>query len=344
MKANIKKDNLKESSSMENSLSKQSLSNPVRAIMYAEVPIALEQDTVGDILGMLKKKSHLFKTINYIYINNSRSQLVGVISIRTLFGRPKKTRAKDIMETKIFTVSPNIEVERIAHLALKHNLKAVPVVQSRKLLGVVPPHNIISVLNRSLNQDILHFAGIHSSHLEYENSLAVPLFTSVLHRVPWLIIGFAGIISVAAFIGFFEQVLSKHLILAFFIPSVVYMSDAVGTQHQTLMVRDLAIMGKKLKIPQYFFRECRISTLIGFCIGLLMFLTISLFWKQPYIAFVIALSSVASIIITSFTALMITYTLQWMGSDPALGSGPIATIVSDTTSIIVYFAVASMLL
>lgn len=335
---------MRESHPMENSLTKKSIADPIRDIMFSEVPIAQEQSTVGDILSMLKKKSHFFKTINYIYINNSRSQLVGVLSIRTLFGSPKKTLVKDIMQTKIFTVSPHIEVEKIAHLALKHNLKAVPVVQSRKLLGVVPPHKIISILNRSLSKDILHFAGIHSSHLQYENSLEVPLFQSVLHRVPWLIFGLAGIIIVAAFIGFFEHVLSKNLILAFFIPSIVYMSDAVGTQHQTLFVRDLAIMGKKLKIPQYFMREGKIALLIGFCIGLVMFFAISLFWKQPYIAFVIAIASVASIIITSFTSLMITLLLQRAGSDPALGSGPLATIISDTTSIFVYFAVASFLL
>jgi magnesium transporter len=39
----------------------------------------------------------------------------------------------------------------------------------------------------------------------------------------------------------FDQVLSSYIALAAFIPVMVYLSDAVGTQSQTLIVRMIAL-------------------------------------------------------------------------------------------------------
>ena len=70
--------------------------------------------------------------------------------------------------------------------------------------------------------------------------------------------------ATAIIINSLEKTLEKHLILAFFLPTIIYMSDAIGTQLQTLLVRDIAILGKNLKVGRYFFRQMTISLVISF--------------------------------------------------------------------------------
>ena len=71
---------------------------------------------------------------------------------------------------------------------------------------------------------------------------------------------------------------------------------------------------------------------------------IALFWNQRYIGFVISLSMAVTIIISSFTSLMVILMMKHLKFDPALGSGPFATIISDVMSIVVYFLIAFLFL
>jgi magnesium transporter len=51
------------------------------------------------------------------------------------------------------------------------------------------------------------------------------------HRLPWLLLGLGGAIVAAPLVGRFKEQLREEVLLAFFVPGVVYMADAVGTQH-----------------------------------------------------------------------------------------------------------------
>lgn len=61
------------------------------------------------------------------------------------------------------------------------------------------------------------------------------------HRLPWLLLGLAGAFLAAGIVGSFERQLEENVILAFFMPGIVYMADAVGTQTETLVVRGISV-------------------------------------------------------------------------------------------------------
>ena len=309
-----------------------------------KIPIVPESYTLFKVNKFINENIKFFDTIDYIYAVDNNERLTGVTTIKSVFQYNKKTKIKDIMEKNIIAVSPDTEQIKIANLALKHSIKAVPIVQDNKLIGVILTNKILSIINRSLHKNILYFAGIHKDHLEYEDTLKVPLPLSLLHRTPWLVIGLIGVFFIAAFINRFENILDKHLILAFFIPAIVYMSSALGTQHQTLFIRDLAILGKEIKLFKYFLKQMTIGTIIGLIIGGLVFLMVSAFWKENYIALVIALAMFITLFISSFTSLLTTYLFKIFKQDPALGSGPFATIISDVSSIIIYFVIVSLMI
>jgi magnesium transporter len=319
--------------------------NPgIKRFMITEFPVVRKTNTLAEVFSIIQKGKGSIKAIDYIYVVDSKNSILGFVPIRNVFDHPKSTQVGKIMETKIISAHPNSAIGKIAHLALKHDLKTIPIVEDGKLVGIIPPRKIIAMLNYALRKDILHLAGIHKSHLEYENSMKVPFFRSILHRMPWLIIGLFGIIATALFISIFDETLKKHVIFAFFIPTIVYLSAALGTQLQTLFIRDMAIMNEDLDFRKYILKQMAIASLISIVIAGIMFLVVSFFWKEPYIAFVIAVANFSSLIITSLIALLVTVFMEKLGSDPALGGGPIATVISDTTSIVIYFSVVVLLI
>ncbi len=312
--------------------------------ILTKIPIVDENTTIKGVLTILEKITTKYDGADYIYVVNDKKNLIGVFSIQDLFNYPKATPVKKFMQKKVVHVSPGTTLEKVAHLALKHNLKQIPIIKEDVFLGVVSSREILSTINRALKEDIFHFAGIHKSHLDFENSEEIPILKVLKDRLTWLIIGLVGAMFMAVYIGLFEETLAKYLIIASFIPATVYISDALGTQLQTVFIRDLAILGKEINIRKYISKQMGIATLSALVIGIFMFAFISIFWKEPFIAFTISLASFLSLVVTGLTALLITLFIKKFKFDPALGSGPIATIISDMTSVIIYFFVVVWLL
>ena len=307
-------------------------------------PSMTKDSTIKQTIDMLKKDSKVYESIDYIYVTEKNGELVGVFSIKELFKHSPTTRINKIMITQVLSVSSKSTGEHVSDLALKYGIKSVPISESGKILGMIPPKKVSKMINDSLRKDIFHFAGIHKSHLEYENTLQVPLGKSVIHRIPWLIIGLIGVIITAAIIGLFEEILKSKIILAFFIPAVVYISGALGNQLQTLFIRDLSVMGERLKIHKYIIKQTAISSVIAIIVALVTFFGLNIFWRDLEIGLIISIAMFTSIMITNFTSFIITYTLKKAGKDPALGAGPFATMISDATSIIAYLLIASAML
>jgi magnesium transporter len=61
------------------------------------------------------------------------------------------------------------------------------------------------------------------------------------HRLPWRLVGLLGALISAHLVGAFEAQLQDNVALAFFIPGIVYLADAVGTQTETLVIRGLSV-------------------------------------------------------------------------------------------------------
>src|SRR5687768_6982446 len=58
---------------------------------------------------------------------------------------------------------------------------------------------------------------------------------------PWLVVGFAGALVSALVVGMFDHQLEREVLIAFFVPGVIYLADAVGVQTTALVVRGLSI-------------------------------------------------------------------------------------------------------
>jgi len=310
--------------------------------MIKAVPLAYPESSILDIKNMLFREIKEMETINYIYVIDKERKLMGVFSIKEIFRKPQYTKAKEIMRREIIKVRPYTDQERVAILALKNNLKAVPVVDKEgKFLGVIPSDIILDILHSENIEDFLKTAGFHGP---VQKTLEGSFLFLAKVRIPWLILGLFGGIFAAQIVDFFETPLKSHFILAAFIPLIVYISDAVSTQTETLFIRSL-VLDSRFGIKKYLFREIKASFLIALVLGgLLSFL--SFFWfNSPYfIGIILGVSLLFAIMAAVLIGIFIPWFLEKLKKDPAIGSGPLTTIACDLLSLIIYFSVATLLL
>lgn len=164
----------------------------------------------------------------------------------------------------------------------------------------------------------------------------------IAQRLPWLFIGLVGALGTSFFVSRFESILSENIALAFFLPLIVYISDAVGTQTQTIFVRNLAIPGKE-KFAVYILKEFVLGVVIGLILGIVVGVASFIWLKNSDISLTVGLAIWVNLSVAPFVALFVSEVLLKSRSDPALGSGPITTIIQDVISIVIYFLSAYLI-
>jgi magnesium transporter len=142
----------------------------------------------------------------------------------------------------------------------------------------------------------------------------------------------------AVLVHAFEEHLERNVLIAVFVPAVVYMADAVGTQTETVLIRAMATGVTARAIAR---REIASGIAIGVLVGLVFFVFALTAWGDSSVATAVALALVASCSIASLVALALPAVLRYFGQDPAFGAGPLATVVQDLLSVAVYLAIAS---
>lgn len=313
-------------------------------LMIDDVPVVKDSFNIGEMEDLLNKSINNFSTINYIYVISQENKLIGTISIKDLFGSPKEMLAKDLISSELVSVTPNVDKERVSMLALEKNLKAIPVIDDNGfLLGVVPNDIILKILYDESTENLLHFGGVFRDTSYETNIFSFSLLKSLKTRLPWLIVGLLGGLFSAFVVSNFEEVLNKNIILASFIPLVVYMSAAVGSQMQAFIIRDLAL-NHNLIFFKYLIRHTRVVFFIALIISFLLCLLTNLIYGQYLVGIVLAISLFFAIMTSIITGLIIPFIFYKLKLDPANASGPIATIIQDILSVLVYLLIAYLML
>lgn len=310
--------------------------------MIETVPLCWPGQRISDVKKLLFEKIKELETINYLYVVSRERKLLGVFSIKEIFRKTPETKVEEIMEKELVKVRPYTDQERVAILALRSNLKSIPVVdKDDKFLGVVPSDIILDILHSENVEDFLKSVGISGPLKRTLEGSSVFLAKA---RIPWLVLGLFGGILSAKIIDFFEAPLKSYFILAAFIPLMLYIASAVGAQTETLFIRNL-ILDSRLDIKKYLLRELKTSFLIALVLAILLSL-IAVFWfGSPYfIGIILGASLFFTVLAAILIGILIPWLLQRLKKDPAIGTGPFATIIRDLLSLVIYFLIAFLML
>jgi len=308
--------------------------------LTTKVPTALASQTVGDVKKLLLDRTTDFTSIHYTYIVDTTDRLVGVISIKEVLQTDDAMSLAEFCLAELVCARRHSSAERVAHLAIKHNISAVPIVDgNKKLLGVVTADDIHDILNLEHSRDILQFAGIKSEHSPGAIIFDERPSAHLRARLPWLLLGLVGGIVAAIVVGQYEEALHSHIILAAFIPAIVYVADSVGGQTQMIFIRALAL-NHSLSIRTYVGREIMVNVMLALILGAIIFLTATLWLQQIIVGVILGVSVFLTVLVSVVIAILLPYLSQKFHKDPAIASGPLATVCRDILSLLIYLSVA----
>jgi magnesium transporter len=305
------------------------------------VPTTRLNDTAAQVLQMLPGRQ--FDSVNSVFVLDEGRKLIGIAPLSDLFSAPQNARLKDIMSAEPPVVRPDTDREDAASLAIREDLAAVPVVDSEgHFLGVFPPRAIMGVLREEHLEDLHHMAGIWHHSEAARRALLAPILNRVRYRLPWLVMGLIGSMIATSLVAQFEQTLQAHIAIAFFIPAIVYLADAVGTQSEAVAVRGLSLT--EAGIGRLLLGELSTGALIGLAIAILAGLYAVAVFGQLDLAVTVGISLLCACAVATTIGLFLPWLFARSGWDPALASGPVATIIQDVLSLMIYFGVASMII
>jgi magnesium transporter len=316
----------------------------IAAAQITERIVSFEEEaTAGEVKNLIASRAKEFDVIDYVYIIKNGKFLQGVVSLKDILQANQDVQVKKIMRRKPVTVYPDTDQERIVYLVLRYRLKSIPVVDSEnRLIGVVPYNAIVKIFHHEFREDILKSGGIHHYIKEIED-ITTSVSRLVRARIPSLILGLLGGLVAAYIVNGFENILSSYFVLASFIPVMIYLSDAIGTQSQTLIVRMIALE-PAFSVKRYLAREIKVGGALGIIFASLLFAAVSIGWGISQAGAIIGLSILISIVFQAVISTYLSISLAKFNVDPAVTSGPLTTIISDITTLTMYFGLASFLL
>lgn len=304
----------------------------------SSVPTASPGHSVGEVRDEMAGASFESAVAVAVLVDH---RLVGVLPIEALMAAERGTRIDAVMDPDPPVVAPGDDQEVAAWTMCRRSETSLAVADADgHFVGLIPANRMIEVLLDEHDEDLARFggylAGSDRAHRAAEESVSQRLY----HRLPWLLLGLFGAMGSALLVGSFEEELDKKVVLAFFVPAVVYMADAVGTQTEAVLIRGLSV---GVTFRQFAFRELLTGAITGVLVGAAFVPFALLGWGDGGVAAAVALALFASCTIAVLVAMAFPLLFHKLGADPAFGSGPLATVVQDLLSIAVYLSVAMLL-
>jgi magnesium transporter len=274
---------------------------------------------------------------------DQRGHYLGAVPLATLAGHPGETPVTDLSDRAWPAVGFDADQEHVAELARSQKLTGVPVVaRDGRVVGAIPAARLLDVLWREHTEDMHRLAGIAKPLEEARSALDEPPLARVRHRLPWLAAGLAGSSLATLLMASFEETLTRNVKLAFFVPAIVYLADAIGTQTEAVAVRGLSLAHRPFW--QLIAGETATGALIGTALAAFAFVAVGLAFQDVQLAATVAIAVMAAGTIATTVGLGLPWLLSRTGLDPAFGSGPLATIIQDVLSIMIYFMAVIVLM
>lgn len=284
------------------------------------------------------------ETIYTCYVTSVNTQLIGLLSIKTLLLASDDDIVQDIMETNVIAVNTLEDQERVADLFRKYDFLAIPVVdKENRMVGIVTVDDAIDVMQEEVTEDMQMMAAITPTDKPYMKTGIIETFRK---RIPWLLILMISATFTGMIIRSFEDALAAQAVLTMFIPMLMDTGGNSGSQASVTIIRGLSLNEISYKDTiKVLWKEIRISLLCGATLAVANFAKLMLFDK---VGAMVALVVCATLVVTVFFAKVIGCTLpilaKRVGFDPAVMASPFITTVVDAISLFVYFQIATVLL
>lgn len=307
------------------------------SIMTTEFVSVQVEDTLREAYYHLKSAAITAETIYYVYVVDENRRLLGVISLRDLIVHEESKQIRDIMNTRVISVQVNDDQEEVAKMVRDYDLLALPVVGfDKELLGIITVDDILDVIQSEADSDYSGLAAVNVNE-----GHETPMHAAK-NRLPWLVtLLFLGM-GTTTLISQYEELIATASFLSAFVPLITGTAGNAGTQALAVAVRKLTNIPENSVFLKSFLFELLTGVITGLVVGLTISLVVGV-WKQNYtLGIVIGIAMAVAIIVANLAGALIPKVMNNLGFDPAVASGPFISTLSDLTSVLIYFSIASL--
>ncbi|HEU6453450.1 MAG TPA: magnesium transporter [Gemmatimonadaceae bacterium] len=310
--------------------------------------------TVQRTLDYIAQVGGAKETVYAIYVIDSTTQrLVHVVSLRELVLARRNLLVSEVGDPQPpVGVTPDTDREDVARVISKYNLLAVPVLDpDGRMLGIVTVDDVIDAIVEEQTEDVQKLGGLEALEEPY---MEAGIFAMIRKRAGWLSALFLGEMLTATAMGYFENEISRAVVLALFVPLIISSGGNSGSQATSLIIRAMAL--REVRLRDWWrvaLRELPSGVILGAILGIIGFARISL-WQmlgwQDYgehhvlVALTVAFALVGVVTFGSLAGSMLPFILRRLGFDPASASAPFVATLVDVTGLIIYFSVALIIL
>ena len=291
------------------------------------------------------------ETVYYSYVLDVDQKLVGVVSFRELFASTPNKKVSEIMHTDTVKIPVDLDQEQVGQIFSKYELMAVPVIDNEnKMVGIVTFDDIAQAVQEEATEDIHKLGAVETLDAPY---LQISWTEMIQKRAGWLLVLFVGQMFTASAMGFFEDEISKAIVLSLFLPLIISSGGNSGSQASTLIIRAMALGEIKQKDwKRVFRRELAMGLLLGLCLALIGYLRIIIWpWRNEQygehfqlVAATVGTSVIGVVLWGTITGSMLPFILRKFKLDPASASAPAVSTIVDVIGVVIYLTCASLIL
>jgi magnesium transporter len=307
--------------------------------------------TCQQALAKIRHDAPSQKMIYYIYVVNDEMEMLGIITIKDLIMSDPKDIVRELYNENFVYVDVNDDREIVAQKIEKHDLVAIPVLNSlRQLVGIVSHEEAIDIIRAEHTEDLEKFMGIVPSEDE-QTYLGTTSIEHFKKRVGWLVaLAAVGLIS-GVIVHHYQHVLEQMIILALYMPMMTATGGNTGSQAATLVIRAIALdQVHEREWLHILWKEARISFMLSICVGGLVFIKIAFLssisllptnMSFQFVGFIISLAIAMQVMTSAIVGAGLPLLVRRLGGDPAVAASPAITTTVDITGLLIYFTIAS---
>lgn len=289
----------------------------------------------------MRKQAEDLEEVYSIYVVDESDKLLGTLSLKRLLTTSSTSKVVDVYNSKVRWVKDSDEAEEVARFMQRYDLFEVPVVDSlNKLVGRITIDDVLDFIKEENEKDYQLASGI-SSDVDHTDNL----FQMTKARLPWLFIGMVGGLVGSRVLQGNQSALQTEPALMFFVPLIAATAGNIGVQASAIIVQGLAndTLGKDTF--RTLLKEVSVSAASGAILAMIIFaFNLLINHHDLTISMTISISLLAVIMVAAVIGTVVPIVLSRNKIDPAIATGPFITTSNDILGVLIYFAIAKMML
>jgi magnesium transporter len=325
--------------------------NSAGTIMTAEYIDLKKYMSVKESFARIRRIGADKETIYTCFVTSGDRKLEGIVTVKDLIMADEDAVIESIMDDNVIFCTTTDDQEDVSGMFSDYDLLAIPVVDKEKrLVGIVTVDDVMDVMEQEATEDMEIMAAITPSDRPYMKTAVFDLWKN---RIPWLLILMISATFTGMIITSFEDALAAQVVLTAFIPMLMDTGGNSGSQASVTVIRSLSLGDVEFSdLIHVIWKEFRVSILCGATLAVANFLKILLVDRMllgnvaitPLVAAVVCFTLFLTVICAKFVGCTLPMLAERLHLDPAVMASPFITTIVDAISLLLYFAIAKLLL